>query len=620
MIVYSEEKHRFEEDVRTNLIAGRILSAFEGKTGHSVAEAEIRSWRNSMQYMRNVVDDDQIPEDSRVSIEFTIPQSSKRIDFILSGQDEDRRDTAVIVELKQWSSLERTEKDAVVKTFVGRGLHEVAHPSYQAWTYATLLQDYSEVVQEEGVQLVPCAYLHNCDSPDVIRDPFYAEHLERAPAFIAEDMQRLQAFIKRFVRYGDRSDVIYRIESGRIRPSKALADALVSMLAGNEEFTLIDDQKLVYEAALALPKNLEEGEKRVLIVEGGPGTGKSVVAVNLLVELTRRELLVQYVSKNAAPRAVYESKLTGTMKKSRISNLFAGSGGFTKTEPDTFDMLVVDEAHRLNEKGGLYQNLGENQVKEIIGSSRTSVFFIDEDQRVTVKDIGTKAEIRRWAGALGASVQEMALVSQFRCNGSDGYLAWVDNALEIRETANKDLGGIDYQFRVFDSPTGLRDEIFARNRQANKARLVAGYCWDWKSRKDPKLNDIEFPGTGFAMQWNLDKDGSLWIVSPDSVNEVGCIHTCQGLELDYVGVIIGPDLVVREGSVVADASKRARQDITVKGLKKMAKEDPERARHLGDLIVRNTYRTLMTRGQKGCFVFSEDPETRKYFQQFVPSV
>lgn len=391
-------------------------------------------------------------------------------------------------------------------------------------------------------------------------------------------------------------------------------------IQGNQEFVLIDDQKLVYEAALALPKGLEKGEKRVLIVEGGPGTGKSVVAVNLLVELTGRELVAQYVSKNAAPRAVYESKLTGTMKKSRISNLFTGSGGFTKTDPDTFDMLIVDEAHRLNEKGGLYQNLGENQVKEIISSAKTSVFFIDEGQRVTLKDIGTKEEIRRWAAELGASVEEMELASQFRCNGSDGYLAWVDHALGIRETANEDLSGIDYDFRVFDSPTELRSEIIRKNRPANKARLVAGYCWDWKSKKDPSVNDIEIPGTGFAMQWNLGKDGSLWIVSPESVNEVGCIHTCQGLELDYVGVIIGPDLVVREGKVVTDAAKRARQDISVKGLKKMAKEDPERAERLGELIVKNTYRTLMTRGQKGCFVYSEDPETRKYFEQFVSSL
>lgn len=619
MIIYSEKKSRFQDDVRTSVIADRILQTMQEKSGHSVGSSEIGSWRNSMQYMRNVLDDEQIPDDSQVAIEFTIPQSSKRIDFILSGQDGAGRDTAVIVELKQWSSVEKTEKDAVVRTFVGRGLREVEHPSYQAWTYATLLQDYSEVVQDDDVQLVPCAYLHNCDSADVVRDTFYSDHIARAPAFIRRDMLKLQAFIKQFIKYGDPTDVMYRIENGRIRPSKALADALVSMLRGNQEFVLIDDQKLVYETALALPKGLKEREKRVLIVEGGPGTGKSVVAVNLLVELTERGLVVQYVSKNAAPRAVYEAKLTGTMKKSRISNLFAGSGGFTRTEPDTFDMLVVDEAHRLNEKGGLYQNLGENQIKEIISSARASVFFIDEDQRVTLKDIGTKEEIRRWAAELGASVEEMELVSQFRCNGSDGYLAWVDHALQIRETANENLDGIDYEFRVFDSPTELRDEIIRKNRPANKARLVAGYCWDWQSKKDPAVNDIEFPGTGFAMQWNLDKDGSLWIVSPESVHEVGCIHTCQGLELDYVGVIIGPDLVVREGSLVTDASQRARQDSSVKGLKKMAKEDPDRAARLGDLIVKNTYRTLMTRGQAGCFVYSEDPETRKYFQQFVPS-
>src|SRR5690606_30934180 len=196
-----------------------------------------------------------------------------------------------------------------------------------------------------------------------------------------------------------------------------------------------------------------------------------------------------------------------------------------------------DEAHRLDEKSGMFQNLGENQIKEIVETARCSVFFVDEDQRVTLKDIGDKTEIRRWAEACGADVHEMALKSQIRCNGSDGYLAWVDNAQQIAETANETLDRIDYDFRVRASPHELRDLIFERNRLANRARLVAGYCWDWKGKKDPRVEDVVIEEHGFAMRWNLDKDGPLWIRMPDSVTEIGCIHTCQGLELDYVGVI-----------------------------------------------------------------------------------
>ena len=220
---------------------------------------------------------------------------------------------------------------------------------------------------------------------------------------------------------------------GRIRPSKGLIESLSNMLAGKQEFILIDDQKIAFEEALAHASQASTGEKQVVIIEGGPGTGKSVIAINLLVELTRRRLLTKYVTKNAAPRAVFESVLAGTHRKSQISNLFTGSGSFTDTEPNVFDALVVDEAHRLNEKSGLYGNLGENQITELIRAARCSVFFLDEDQRVTWKDIGEREQIIRKAAKAGAQVTTLPpLASQFRCNGSDGYLAWLDNTLGIR--------------------------------------------------------------------------------------------------------------------------------------------------------------------------------------------
>ncbi len=617
MIVYSETKSRFRADVFENRIEDVIHDLFKTKLRRSVGQSEVRSWKNSMQFMDRILEDPDIPSDAKVGIEYNLPQSSKRIDFILSGRDATDRDSLVIVEMKQWESVEATTKDAIVKTRLGGGERETEHPSYQAWTYAALLEDYNETVRDDDVGLIPCAYLHNCRSDRVIRSPFYEEHLKKAPVFIREDARALQDFIKQHIRFGDSRDTLYRIDNGRIKPSKSLADALVGMLQGNREFLMIDDQKLVFETALALAAESRAGRKSVLIVRGGPGTGKSVVAINLLVEMTKRDLVVQYVSKNAAPRQVFESKLAGTFKKSRISNLFKGSGAFTTSEAGIFDVLLVDEAHRLNEKSGLYQNLGDNQIKETIQASHLTVFFIDEDQRVTLKDIGEVGEIRRWADACGAETHELELKSQFRCNGSDGYLAWLDHVLQIRETANPDLAGLDYDFRVFDSPSALRDAIFEKNEVSNKSRLVAGYRWPWKSKQDPRAMDIAFPGTDFAMQWNLASDGSLWIVKPDSVKEVGCIHTCQGLDLEYVGVILGKDLIIRDGRVVVDATRRAAADRSVHGFKRLVKQDPETARRKADMIVKNTYRTLMTRGLRGCFVFSVDEETNAYLKSFV---
>ena len=616
MIVYQESCETFMADVRESNIDFVIHSQFQQKLHHRTSESEVNSWKNSMQYMKNVLEVAEVPRDAMVTIECQIPQTSKRIDFILTGLDEKKQSNAVIIELKQWSEAESTTKDAVVRTFVGGGNREVSHPSYQAWSYADLLTNFNRSVEENQIQLSPCAFLHNCEDRTALTLPFYQTHINKAPIFFKRDVRLLADFIKQFVKYGDTENIMEMIENGEIRPSKALADSVVGLLNGNQEFTLIDDQKIVFETALQLvDRAITEKKKQVLIVEGGPGTGKSVVAINLLARLTGNQKLVHYVSKNSAPRSVYAEKLKGYRTKSSIDNLFKGSGSYIKATPNQFACLVVDEAHRLNEKSGLYGTDGENQILEIIQSAWCSVFFVDENQRVTLKDIGSKAAIRDWAARQGAEVTEMQLESQFRCGGSDGYLAWLDQVLQIRDTANTDLNDVGYEFGVCNSATELRNLMVEKNNQPKtKARLVAGYCWKWNSKTDASAYDIVFPAEDFQMQWNLASDSSLWIMKEESINQIGCIHTCQGLEIDYVGVIIGPDLLIRDGKVVTDPSKRASSDKSVFGWKKLMKEEPLRAAAELDLIIKNTYRTLMTRGMKGCYIFSDDEETRDWFR------
>ena len=616
MIVYSASKREFVEDASANIIHEKIGAEVKRRGIAGGSPSEIASWRNSMQFMLTVINDDALPDDAGVSIEYAIPLTSRRVDFILTGKDQDRQDTAVIIELKQWSKVSKTDKDALVSTYVGGGVRETSHPSYQAWTYASLIEDYNETVRKEAIALKPCAYLHNLDSATAINDPFYREHTNKAPVFISKDVKALNEYLKRYIKHGDSDNIMYRIEHGKIKPSKNLADSLASMLRGNSEFLMIDDQKLVYETALDLSCRGDIDNRQVLIVEGGPGTGKSVVAINLLVELTKRGMLAQYVTKNAAPRAVYSAHLKGTMTKNRIDNLFKGSASYTGTQAGLFDGLIVDEAHRLMEKNR-YDKLSENQVKELISASKLTVFFIDEDQTVTWSDIGSKVEIQKWADSLGAKVTELKLESQFRCNGSDGFLAWVDDVLAIRKTANNTLNNIDYDFRVFDNPNDMMQTIREKNVVANKARMVAGYCWDWVSKNGSTDKDIKIQEHNFEAQWNLSKNGYAWIIGGASVNEVGCIHTCQGLELDYVGVIIGTDLIVRDGEVITDATKRSKMDSSIRGYKKLLKSDPYAAREKADRIIKNTYRTLMTRGQKGCFIFCCDPETNAYFKREI---
>lgn len=617
MIIYQANKREFLQHAFADNIEDVVSKHYKHATGQSVGPAELRSWTNSLSHMAKVLYDDEIPGDAGVAIEYQVPQTSKRIDFLITGLDEQRQPKVVIVELKQWSEARVSEKDGIIWARRGgrAGESEGAHPSYQAWSYAALLNDFNTAVLDDGMVLQPCAYLHNYPQRDgVIDHPNYTPHIDKAPLFLKPERDRLQAFIRQHVRHGDSKNLLYRIEHGRIQPSKMLADTVVGLLQGKNEFVLIDDQKLVYESVLEAEAKAVNGPKQVVIVQGGPGTGKSVVAINLLAALLGKGRNARYVSKNAAPRAVFEAKLTGTFKKTRISNLFSGSGGFTDPAADSFDALIVDEAHRLNEKSGLYGNLGENQVKEIITSARCCVFFVDDDQRVTISDIGHTGELRKWASALGAQVTELNLASQFRCNGSDGYMAWLDDTLAIRSTANQTLNTTEYDFRVVDSPTELHDLIHKKNQVANKARVVAGYCWGWPSKTDPQAYDIDIPEYGYQRRWNLSQDGSLWIVTPGSVDQVGCIHTCQGLELDYVGVIIGPDLVYRNGQIQPDASGRARSDKSIKGLKSLMKKDPVAAQEMADRIIKNTYRTLMTRGMRGCFVYCTDRPLAEYLR------
>ncbi len=611
MIVYQSTKLGFCSDVNNNIIETEIEKLYIENLKRKPIESEKRSWQNSMMYMENLLSSSSLPNDTGVMIEYQIPNMAKRIDFMLTGRNSDGNPHLIIVELKQWSEVKETEMDGIVLTAINGGIRETSHPSYQAYVYAETLKSYNAAVAEHNINFSPCAYLHNMRDGSVIKSEFYKEHIEKAPVFVRSEVNELRDFLCKFIVKGDQGKIMKAVEGGEIRPSKHLAENLKKMVNGSKEFYLIDEQKVVFEKVLSFTKN-KENKKKVLIIEGGPGTGKSVIAINLLSELTSSGKNVRYVSKNSAPRSVYKYHLKNVLKNAEIDMMFSGSGSFTGAYDNIFDVLLVDEAHRLNEKSGMFKNLGENQVKEIINSSKVSVFFIDEDQRVSLDDIGTKEEIHKWSKEMKADVYEYKLESQFRCNGSDGYISWLDNVLQIRETPNIDFKGINYDFKVFDNIEELRKNIEEKNKLNNKARIVAGYCWDWKSAKDSNLFDIEIDN--FKAKWNLKEDGMLWIIRPDSVKEVGCIHTCQGLELDYVGVIIGDDLICKDGEILVDPSKRSSGDRSILGWKKIMKEDPEKGKELIKSIIKNTYRTLMTRGQKGCYVYCVDKELNEYLK------
>lgn len=618
MIIYSGNKRDFMDEVLNDTIAYSIRDSIFEKMHRRTGVAEFKSWTNSLEYMYKVLNDQDIPSNAGIAIEYNLPNTAKRVDFLVSGYDGKKKPNVVIIELKQWEEIKKVDSlDGLVETYTGGANRRVVHPSYQAWTYAEMIRDYNEYTQIENVNLWPCAYLHNYlrSENDPLDDPIYKTYLDDAPAFVKGDVIKLREYIKRVVTEGDDGEIIYEIDNGRIKPSKSLQDAIVGMLESNPEFNLIDDQKVVFERIMELSRQCErDGKKRTLIATGGPGTGKTVIAMNLLARLTQEGVFVQYCSKNSAPRTVYARKLKGHRTKSSIDNMFKGSGAYVDAPENAVGVILADEAHRLNEKSGLYGNQGINQIHEIIRASRLSVFFIDESQRVTVKDIGSVDEIKHWADINGAEVFEEELSSQFRCNGSDGYLAWLDDVLEIRETANYDIETIDYDFEVLDTPQEMRDKVIERNEGSNKSRILAGYCWNWPKAGRADTNTHEIKIGDFEISWNLD-GGEAFAISPTSINEAGCIHTTQGLEFEYVGVIIGDDLRYENGHLITDYTKRAKTDQSIKGLKKMEATNPKRAHRLADEIIKNTYRTLMTRGMKGCYVYATDPNLRDYLKR-----
>lgn len=618
MLVYHVTKTQFLNDLSSSRIEKIILQSYENSVHSGVGASEQRAWKESLRHMGLILRDEEIPSGAMVSIEYCLPSTNKRIDFILSGKDSEGRDHAVIIELKQWTEVELVEKDGVVKVRFEHGPTETPHPSYQAWSYADFLRGSSVVVYEENIQLHPCAYLHNYEDDSIITDNSFEKSIQDAPLFFKDEIVPFQNFIKQCIVQDDTSDIMRRIEDGGWQPSKELGKNISEIVKGNSAFVMLDDQKVVYETIVALEKKSSLDKKQVVIIEGGPGTGKSVVALHLFGHFMKQRYRTQYITKNTTPREVFLNQLTEkVVDKMRLSNYFSGSGSFSSASENSYQALIIDEAHRLTEKSGIFKNIGENQIKELIRATPFSVFFIDEDQKVSWDDIGEKEEIRKWAQFFNARITELALTSQFRCNGSDGYIAWLDTALQIRETANESLQGIPYDFKVVDSPLELQKLIRAQEDEGYLARLVAGYCWPWVSRKNPQAYDFSFPEYNLFLRWNLDKDRNLWLINPGAREEVGCVHSTQGLEMDYVGVIIGPDLIVRDGKVLVDPLKHPPEDRTLSGYRSEVKKNTEAAQEKARRIIKNTYRTLMSRGRRGCYVYCTDEETREYFKKHL---
>ena len=612
MIIFSCLKKEFDSYVKKGIISNQVYDAYKEKMGKKSQLNQIKAWAHSLPEMMPLLKD--LPENVGIAIEFNIPLTSKRVDFVVSGYDANHKPVLLLFELKQWqNAMDVKNQDAIVKTIFSNKEQKSLHPSYQACCYAELLLNYNHFVEEENVQIIPLIYLHNyslSEHDDLFLSKFKKYYM-KAPIYGKNEVKELKAVIDDAIRFGDDALIINKIDQSDSKPNKKLLDAIEEMIQNKREYTLLDEQKVIAETIKNQVKNsFASNKKSVIIVKGGPGTGKSVLAIHLLGEFLKIGLMGAYVSKNMAPRKVYKNSLVNNNEIS-IHELFKSSGYFFFDPENKYDFLLVDEAHRLQEKSGIHNNIGENQIKEIIHASRSTVFFVDEQQMITLKDIGTIANIKYYAKFYQASILELELTSQFRCNGSDSYLDFVEAFLYNK----RDTVHFNFDFQVMDSPAKLRDFIRKKNTN-NNARLVAGFCWprDGKNADNQEYMDIKIGD--FEASWNL-KHGEPFATRENAINEVGCVHNVQGLEFDYIGVIIGPDLKYENGKVVTDYKKRANTEKSLYGLRVLMRQDQEYYEKLADTIIRNTYRVLLTRGLKGCYVYACDKKLQEHLKKIT---
>jgi hypothetical protein len=621
--LYSGLSQEFITDTVHNQIAEKLKSAFFNYFRYQPSPGEINSWRNSLRAMAQILDYTKL-YDNGVLLEYQLPLTSRRLDCLLCGKTPEDADSAVIVELKQWERAEDSESEGLVRSWIGGNIRDVLHPSVQVGQYKQYLEDTHTAFYEgpAPVKLSACCYLHNYIA--VTNDPILSEKfrpvVSQNPLFDADGAGALSEFLRHLLAGAQGRLVLDRIERSQLRPSRKLMAHVAETIDSKPPWVLLDEQLVVFEKVRsAVTSGLFGRTKQVIIIRGGPGTGKSVLAINLLAQFLKDGRNAHYVT---GSKAFTETlwQILGNRSKA----MFKYTSNYGRSEFNDIDVLICDESHRIREVTKTRYMKREDwptrpQVRELLDAAKVSVFFIDDQQSVRHDEIGSSGYIRDRAAESDAVVSEFELEVQFRCAGSDGFVNWVDNTLGIRRTANFMWDGSEgFEFKVFGSPSDLEQAIYAKVAQGNSARIAAGFCWSWSSPQangtlvdDVVIGDYRRPWNAKPGNWKLTSGvptASLWATDPNGIRQVGCVYTIQGFELDYVGVIWGRDLNYDFDGAGWAGDKKASADPAVK--------------RSGDhflRILKNTYRVLLSRGMKGCYVYFMDRDTARFIQSRMES-
>ncbi|MCK4634907.1 MAG: DUF2075 domain-containing protein [Candidatus Aenigmarchaeota archaeon] len=623
-VIYEAPQDKFFKDVLDKKVADIMKENFENISPSSISDSEYSSWDSTADEIKRIIEKSEL-SDLYICFEYQVPYTRKRIDCILFGKNSGNRGVVVHIEMKQWQSIVPLETEGnFVETYVGGGNRKIPHPSQQVEGYHDYLINFVEVFEEE-MELKGYAYCHNYKKKEGegLFAPQYRKILEEHPLYTKGDISRLAEKLKGLLSGGNGFEIFNKFMRSPVRPSKKLIKHISSIVEENKkEFSLLNDQIVAKNSILhKIKKSEKENEKNVVIIKGGPGTGKTVIALHILAELaSQKKKRKLFFSTKSKPLREAIKKKVGRNAKLLFTNLtqFVPS----RIEENELDILIVDEAHRI-QKTSNYRFMRKedktdmSQVDQLVRCAKTAVFFIDDRQRIRGPEIGSVELIRKAAKEYGCSVSEEELISQFRCGGSDNYLAWIESVLG-HITEEKTLTEKDgFDFKIFDSPSRLYEEIRKKNNEKGKsARLVAGFCWPWSKKLDENgelVKDVKIGN--FEMPWETHMkisppDGYVrwyeWAYKPEGIKQVGCIYTAQGFEFDYIGVIVGSDLKYDKENdmLVGDISET---------------EDPmlKRDRENFDEYVRNIYRVLMTRGLKGCYVYFMDKNTEEYFKSRI---
>ena len=396
MIIYQESKAGYLADVDNNILKQRLVDAFQTKTGSVPSDSYV--WADEYSHFARALGKAKVADDIQVAIEYHISAAGRfRIDVLLAGND-GRTDNGLIIELKAWENADISEVEDMVLSPVAGGKID-QHPCVQARKYKGQILRFNQDIRAQDIRLHSAAYLFNLRrrQPEPLEDLRYQGVLADSKLFLADDVAQLRQYIEKTVPLKPKSDVVFVIENGRMRPSDELIGRVSSMLDGNDEFELIDEQNIAFQVIRHQLIGKKNPGRHVFVVQGGPGTGKSVVAVRLLAEILKEKRMGFFVAPNKAFRETLVEYLARGNKGYREDGkaLFQSSWSFHNVDHITDgrnDVLVVDEAHRLKNRAHMYQ--GKDMVEDMVRAARITIFFLDETQRVSWNDIGSIDSIK----------------------------------------------------------------------------------------------------------------------------------------------------------------------------------------------------------------------------------